>query len=83
MRPVLGDLEWMEGDVPTPQGMIHVYMDRQQVKVSCTANATPHSDQRSENATPHSDQRSENQGWLIVGNQRVKIEAHQETTLKL
>ena len=94
VRPVLGDLEWMEGDVPTPQGMIHVYMDRQQVKVSCTAistphsdhrseNATPHSDQRSENATPHSDQRSENQGWLIVGNQKVKIEAHQETTLKL
>ena len=29
VRPVLGDLEWMEGDVPTPQGMIHVYMDRQ------------------------------------------------------
>ena len=72
VRPVLGDLEWMEGDVPTPQGMIHVYMDRQQVKVSSTANATPHSDQR-----------SENQGWLIVGNQKVKIEAHQETTLKL
>ena len=72
VRPVLGDLEWMEGDVPTPQGMIHVYMDRQQVKVSSTANATPHSDHR-----------SENQGWLIVGNQKVKIEAHQETTLKL
>jgi len=72
VRPVLGDLEWMEGDVPTPQGIIHVYMDRQQVKVSCTAISTPHSDQR-----------SENQGWLIVGNQKVKIEAHQETTLKL
>ncbi len=83
VRPVLGDLEWMEGDVPTPQGMIHVYMDRQQVKVSSTANAMPHSDQRSENATPHSDQRSENQGWLIVGNQKVKIEAHQETIVKL
>ena len=61
VRPVLGDLEWIEGDVPTPQGLIHVYMDRRQVKVSCTAN----------------------QGWLIVGDQRVKIEAHQETTLKL
>jgi hypothetical protein len=83
VRPVLGDLEWMEGDVPTPQGMIHVYMDRQQVKVSCTAISTPHSDHRPENATPHSDQRSENQGWLIVGNQKVKIEAYQETTLKL
>ena len=83
VRPVLGDLEWMEGDVPTPQGMIHVYMDRQQVKVSCTAISTPHSDHRPENAMPHSDQRSENQGWLIVGNQRVKIEAHQETIVKL
>ena len=61
VRPELGDLEWMEGDVPTPQGLIHVYMDRRHVKVSCTAGA----------------------GWLIVGDQSVKIEAHQETTLKL
>ena len=61
VRPALGDLEWIEGDVPTPQGLIHVYMDRRQVKVSCTAGA----------------------GWLIVGDQRVKIQAHQETTLKL
>ena len=36
IRPSLGDLEWMEGDVPTPHGMIHVYMDRQQVKVKAT-----------------------------------------------
>ena len=33
IRPSLGDLEWMEGDVPTPHGMIHVYMDSQQVRV--------------------------------------------------
>ena len=33
IRPVLGDLEWMEGTVPTPHGMIHVSMNRQQVKV--------------------------------------------------
>ena len=33
IRPLLGDLEWMEGDVPTPHGMIHVYMDSQQVRV--------------------------------------------------
>ena len=33
IRPSLGDLEWMEGDIPTPHGMIHIYMDRQQVKV--------------------------------------------------
>ena len=32
--PSLGDLEWMEGDVPTPQGMIHVFMDRHHVKVN-------------------------------------------------
>ena len=34
VQPALGDLEWMEGDVPTPRGMIHVYMDRHQVRVS-------------------------------------------------
>jgi len=33
---VLGDLEWMEGSVPTPHGMIHVSMNRQQVKVRTT-----------------------------------------------
>jgi hypothetical protein len=26
----------MEGDVPTPQGMIHVYMDRKQIKIRAT-----------------------------------------------
>ena len=36
IRPALGDLEWMEGDVPTPQGMIHVYMDRKQIKIRAT-----------------------------------------------
>ena len=36
IRPSLGDLEWMEGDVPTPHGMIHVEMNRHQVKVSAT-----------------------------------------------
>ncbi len=36
VRPQLGDLEWMEGDVPTPQGMIHVYMDQHCVKVLAT-----------------------------------------------
>ena len=61
VRPALGDLEWIEGDVPTPQGLVHVSMDRHRVKVSSTAG----------------------EGWLIVGDQRVKIEAHQETTLKL
>ncbi len=36
VRPSLGDLDWIEGDVPTPNGMIHVYMDRQQIKVRAT-----------------------------------------------
>ena len=36
IRPVLGDLKWMEGSVPTPNGDIKVYMDKQQIKVSTT-----------------------------------------------
>ena len=51
VEPHLGDLDWMEGDVPTPHGMIHVYMDRHQVKVHST----------------------EGEGWLIVGDQKVRI----------
>ena len=61
IRPSLGNLDWMEGDVPTPHGMIHIYMDRQQVKVHAT----------------------EGQGWLIVGNQKVRIDCNQEVTLSL
>ena len=30
IRPSLGDLDWIKGDVPTPHGMIHVEMDRHQ-----------------------------------------------------
>jgi len=36
VRPVLGDLQWMEGDVPTPQGIIHVEVNARQVKVRST-----------------------------------------------
>ena len=36
VRPALGGLEWIEGTVPTPHGLIHVCMDRQQVKVRAT-----------------------------------------------
>ena len=36
VRPSLGSLEWMKGDVPTPHGMIHVEMDRHHVKVLAT-----------------------------------------------
>ena len=33
IRPVLGGLDWMEGEVPTPFGKIHVRMDGQTVTV--------------------------------------------------
>ena len=36
IRPSLGDLDWIKGDVPTPHGMIHVEMDRHQVSVLAT-----------------------------------------------
>ncbi|MBE6249701.1 MAG: alpha-rhamnosidase [Prevotella sp.] len=36
VRPALGDLEWMKGDVPTPHGMIHVEMDQKQIKICAT-----------------------------------------------
>ena len=34
--PSLGGLDWIEGDVPTPHGMIHVSMDHHQVTVCAT-----------------------------------------------
>ncbi len=61
IRPALGDLDWMEGDVPTPNGMIHISMNHDQVKVHA----------------------SEGQGWLIVGNQKVRIERNREVCVKL
>ncbi|WP_321480021.1 GH116 family glycosyl hydrolase [uncultured Bacteroides sp.] len=33
IKPVLGGLRWMEGDVPTPNGKIHVYMNNHCIKV--------------------------------------------------
>ena len=33
-RPCLGGLEWMKGDVPTPHGLIHIEMDRQELRIS-------------------------------------------------
>ena len=36
ITPVLGGLKWMEGSVPTPNGNIHIYMDRRTVKVRAT-----------------------------------------------
>ena len=39
VRPVLGDLEWMQGTVPTPRGIIHVYMNRNYVKIDSTCDS--------------------------------------------
>ena len=36
VRPNLGDLEWIAGDVPTPNGLIHVEMSRHEIKVRAT-----------------------------------------------
>lgn len=36
IRPVLADLKWMEGIVPTPNGTIKVYMDGRTIKVSAS-----------------------------------------------
>lgn len=36
ITPVLGGLKWMEGNVPTPNGDIKVYMDGQSIKVKAT-----------------------------------------------
>jgi hypothetical protein len=34
IRPVLADLQWMEGVVPTPKGEIKVYVDEKEIRVS-------------------------------------------------
>ena len=39
VRPQLGDLEWMEGIVPTPRGLISVRIDRHEVRVNSTADS--------------------------------------------
>ena len=33
VKPVLGDLQWMEGDVPTPFGKIHVTMNQHEITI--------------------------------------------------
>ena len=60
IRPHLGDLDWMEGDVPTPKGLVHVYMDKTCVRVRA----------------------NEGHGWLIIGDQRIRIEPNQDTTIR-
>ena len=36
VRPCLGGLDWMEGDVPTPHGKIHVKMNRSRITIRAT-----------------------------------------------
>jgi len=33
VEPSLGDLQWMEGDVPTPDGKIHLYCSQKEIRV--------------------------------------------------
>jgi alpha-L-rhamnosidase len=33
VEPILGDLQWIEGDVPTPEGKIHVVCNAKEIKV--------------------------------------------------
>ncbi len=33
VEPCLGDLQWIEGDVPTPEGKIHVFCNTNKIKV--------------------------------------------------
>jgi len=33
VEPSLGDLQWIEGDVPTPEGKIHVFCNAQEISV--------------------------------------------------
>jgi len=38
VKPNLGSLSWIQGSVPTPEGDINVYMDREVIKVCSAAN---------------------------------------------
>jgi hypothetical protein len=33
IEPNLGDLQWMEGDVPTPNGKVHLYFNTKEIRV--------------------------------------------------
>jgi len=37
IKPDLGPLQWIEGTVPTPKGVINVYMDQSTIKVTFTS----------------------------------------------
>ena len=39
IRPSLGDLEWMQGTVPTPHGLIHIYMSSSCIKIDSTCDS--------------------------------------------
>lgn len=41
IRPELGDLTWAEGDVPTPHGLIHVRVDRQDERTTVVVKLPP------------------------------------------
>jgi len=37
VRPVLGGLQWMEGDVPTPHGNVRVYCSKKEIRVDAVS----------------------------------------------
>ena len=62
IHPSLGDLEWMQGTVPTPRGVIHIFMSRNYVKIDSCCDAD---------------------GWLLVGDKKVHIPAHEEVVVNI
>ena len=42
IRPELGDLKWAEGDVPTPNGLIHIRVDRKNDRLTAVVKLPPH-----------------------------------------
>jgi len=41
IRPELGDLAWVEGDVPTPSGLIHVRVERKKHRLTAVVKLPP------------------------------------------
>ena len=41
IAPQLGDLQWAEGDVPTPNGVIHIRVERNREKLKCVVKLPP------------------------------------------
>ncbi len=78
VRPVLGGLKWMEGNVPTPNGDIHVYMDEACIKVRATE-GKGYLYFASEKAAPKVSEGTVE--TVSAGNYRLRIETDNEITI--